>query len=48
VPANRHGPIDATRQAWQRRWRDALLWTAGVGLAGILMRLVARRVNGSG
>jgi hypothetical protein len=31
-----------------RRWRDAALWTAGVGLAGVLMRLVARRVSGHG
>lgn len=42
--ANRQGPLDATRQAWQGRWRDALLWTAGMGLAAALMRLVARRV----
>ena len=44
----RHGPIDATRQVWQSRWRDALLWTAGMGLAGALMRLVARRVTHRG
>ena len=41
---DRHGPLDATRQAWQDRWRDALLWTAGMGVAAALMRLVARRV----
>ena len=46
--SDRRGPIDATRQAWQGRWRDALLWTAGMGLAAALMRLVARRVTPRG
>ncbi|MGH7268773.1 MAG: hypothetical protein ACREMB_28480 [Candidatus Rokuibacteriota bacterium] len=48
MDANRFGPIDATRRAWQRRWRDALLWTAGLSLAAVLMRLVARRVSRTG
>ncbi|CAN5888524.1 hypothetical protein BH20GEM1_BH20GEM1_16060 [soil metagenome] len=46
--SDRHGPIDATQQAWQGRWRDALLWTAGMGLAAALMRLVAWRVTHRG
>jgi hypothetical protein len=41
---DRHRSLDATRQAWQGRWRDALLWTAGMGVAAALMRLVVRRV----
>lgn len=41
---DRRGPLDATQKAWQARWRDALLWTAGMGVAAALMRLVARRV----
>jgi hypothetical protein len=44
----RYGPIDATRRAWQGPWWDALLWTAGMGLAAAIMRLVARRVTPRG
>lgn len=29
-------------------WRQALAWTAGVALAGAVMRVVARRVTASG
>lgn len=36
------------RRPWRGDWRDALLWTAGVGLAAGLMRLVARRVTAEG
>lgn len=29
-------------------WRQALTWTAGVALAGAVMRVVARRLTASG
>lgn len=29
-------------------WRQALTWTAGVALAGAVMRVVARRLSASG
>ena len=40
----RHGPIDATREAWTSGWPGTLLWIAGLGIAAGLMRLAARRL----
>jgi hypothetical protein len=44
MPAERRGPVDATREAWTRGWSGTLMWVAGLAIAAGLMGLAARRL----